>query len=149
MIRINQISNFGILLICSLLLSACSQVPSKRTDSVNLSQQAEKAYQARKWQEASDLYRQIVEQNPRYSHAWFRLGNTAMYQQATQEAIRAYEQAIENYAHDPRYWHNLALARMRQARDTLEQGQELFARDPEKLEELTELDARIESLWLP
>jgi len=102
--------------------------------------EAEAHYRARRFQEAEQGFRAVVDRQPRLLHAWLRLGNLSHARGDLEAAARAYRQAS---AHPPTHaldqeareksLANLAILALEQARLALEdlggEGQSVAARE--------------------
>jgi len=80
---------------------------------------AEAAYHGGHLDISEGYYRQLLDAKPRYSPAWFRLGNIYTRNNRLQAAVNAYQRCLQLDINHEKAWHNLAVARMRQATDVL------------------------------
>ena len=74
--------------------------------------QADAAYQAGRWKEASGHYRGVLEQMPQDPYAWFRLGNSLTRQGEYSYAIQAFEASLKHDARQTKPWFNLSTAHL-------------------------------------
>lgn len=115
-----------------LMLAGCAAIPSgqdHRMEVIRLEAHAMHAYHGDESAEALELYRRIVELDPERTQAWFRIGNLEAEAGRLEEAITAYEQALESDPGHARARHNLGLAHIRHGADTLEQARETLAEE--------------------
>jgi cytochrome c-type biogenesis protein CcmH/NrfG len=108
------------LTLAAVLLAGCASTPPETdTPLTQLLQRASHAYAQRNYPQARRAYTQLTKAMPNDTQFWFRLGNVELQQGAFKMAVHAYEHALKLDAGDPRTWHNLALARLRQAQAAL------------------------------
>jgi Tfp pilus assembly protein PilF len=69
-----------------------------------------RAFQARDLEAAEQAYRQVVEQDPSASRAWYMLGATCQVGRRLEEAVESYQQAISLTPDFPEVWNNLGVA---------------------------------------
>ena len=70
--------------------------PARAMDGHTVEAKAKAAIQTSKWDEAAQLYAQVVQEQPQNATAWYRLGlSTTRSDGDTEVARNAYEKAIE------------------------------------------------------
>ncbi|MGX5173454.1 tetratricopeptide repeat protein [Aliikangiella sp. IMCC44653] len=105
-------------------LSGCAAKPSvSRSNAAEVEARAEEYYRSANLQLAEAEFRELLKITPRYAKAWFRLGNIYLRTNQLDAAINHYEKSLEYDRTQAKAWHNLALARVRQATATLVEGQ--------------------------
>ncbi len=95
---------------------------------VNINQ-ADAAYQAGRWKEASGHYRGVLEQMPQDPYAWFRLGNSLTRQGEYSHAIQAFEASLQHDARQTKPWFNLSTAHLLGAQLATLRAWEVMAQD--------------------
>ena len=83
---------------------------------VILQQDADRAYAENDWQKAIDLYRKFLNQVPD-SPVWFKLANAYSKINLNENAINAYERALQLDQKNIKAWHNLAIIQLRLAKN--------------------------------
>ncbi len=91
--------------------------------------QADAAYQAGRWTEASGHYRGVLEQMPHDPYAWFRLGNSLTRQGEYSHAIQAFEASLQHDARQTKPWFNLSTAHLLGAQLATLRAWEVMAQD--------------------
>ena len=91
--------------------------------------QADAAYQAGRWKEASGHYRGVLEQMPQDPYAWFRLGNSLTRQGEYSDAIQAFEASLKHDARQTKPWFNLSTAHLLGAQLATLRAWEVMAQD--------------------
>ena len=134
-----------VLLILVSVLAGCAR-RNQPYGVLNHLEKAEQAYQAGDFDSAAENYQALLEAHPGYSYAHFKLGNILLRQNNAEQAVHHYESAIQNYPRDPRYWTNLALARLKLTHLTLAQAIDTFKDKPEQVAELITLEAQLAGL---
>ena len=104
-----------------LTLVGCATNPTNSTTPDVLSK-ADYLYRSGNLVEAEHHYRTIVQQAPRLSLAWYRLGNIYVRTQQFDAAIAAFEQAVRYQPQEEQYWINLTYTRIKQAQQTAFNG---------------------------
>lgn len=118
------------LFIVSLIgISGCAtngQAKSKMTtDELFLMiEDAQESYKLGLLTDAEIKYRQITEKYPNYYDAWLKLGNIYVRTDQLMAAIRIYENCTKIDPEAVQGWNNLALARLKQAMNTLKSGRD-------------------------
>lgn len=108
-----------------LILSGCAgQVKQSESKAIDIEHRAESYYKQANLELAESEYRKLVKAVPLYAKGWFRLGNIYMRMGQLDAAIVHYEKALQFDSKMSKAWHNLALARVRQATNTLVEGQQ-------------------------
>ncbi|WMS87255.1 tetratricopeptide repeat protein [Pleionea litopenaei] len=140
------------LVIAVVLVSGCASSNKVNVaatgDSAPLSKrlaEADRVYEEARLPKAETLYLGIVRDHPKSTNAWLRLGNIYMRQGRVKGAIRCFEEVLKLDPKDGRAWYNLSLARVRQAIDTLEQGEKVVPIDSAHHIYLVELHSRLNS----
>lgn len=105
----------------TLTLVGCAASPTK-PNAPDLLSQADYLYRSGALVEAEHHYRTIVQQAPRLSLAWYRLGNIYVRTQQFDAAIAAFEQAVRYQPQEEQYWINLTYTRVKQAQQTALNG---------------------------
>ncbi len=124
--RLGRLTVAGFLFSSILLVSACASKENrlKPTGVVEVERKAEGYYKQANLQLAEVEYRRLLKMVPQYAKGWFRLGNIYLRTSQLDAAIRHYEKAIAYDSKMAKAWHNLSLARIRQATNTLVEGQQ-------------------------
>ena len=91
--------------------------------------QADAAYQAGRWKEASVHYRGVLEKMPQDPYAWFRLGNSLTRQGQYSHAIQAFEASLRHDARQTKPWFNLSTAHLLGAQLATLKAWEVMAQD--------------------
>lgn len=105
-------------------------------------ERADQAYLEGRLLDAEQLYRQVLRQHPRSTHALLRLGNIQLRNSELEAAALSYRECIKFAPEDARCWNNLALTHVKMAADALEQSQQ-FVRNPDDLVPLEQFRRRI------
>lgn len=104
-------------------LGGCAGLPAMQSDSRNqllrLEAAAMHAYHGDEPEQAEHLYRQMVELDPAWTQAWFRLGNLAAQRGDLDAALDAFDRTLALEPEHHRAQHNRALAQMRQGAESL------------------------------
>uniref|UniRef100_A0A486XIF4 TPR domain protein, putative component of TonB system n=1 Tax=Rheinheimera sp. BAL341 TaxID=1708203 RepID=A0A486XIF4_9GAMM len=131
-----------------LLLAGCSSSPATQQEKslFQLMAQATNAYNEARLDRAETLYLQVLQRNPNYSEANFKLGNIYSRQGRLDAAVLKYQQALTVDANDGRFWHNLALARVKQAIATLEGAEQHITADSPYFPHLLQLQLQLNKL---
>lgn len=90
-----------------------SQVPSRSIFA--LVEQADLAYEQGRWLEAGQLYQKVTRLVPHDHYAWFRLGNSHLYQGQLDAAIYQYQAALQREPGHAKTHFNLSIAYTMQA----------------------------------
>jgi tetratricopeptide (TPR) repeat protein len=104
-------------LVLSIYLTGCT---SSR-DLKDLSEwriKADKAYQDGQYQDALKYYDKLSDAVPAEAELWFRLGNTYARMSMTDEAIKAYREAMVRDPYFSKAWYNAALNQLRASSNT-------------------------------
>lgn len=91
--------------------------------------QADAAYQAGRWKDASGHYRAVLELMPHDPYAWFRLGNSLTRQGEYSHAIQAFEASLQHDARQTKPWFNLSTAHLLGAQLATLRAWEVMAQD--------------------
>src|ERR1700754_3123407 len=78
-------------------------------------QEADRAYASGDIRHAADLYASIVDRVPEDADAWYRLGNAQFRLQRPDEAVVAYQRAIDLRPDHAQALYNLGVVRLKQA----------------------------------
>ncbi|SEH81159.1 Tetratricopeptide repeat-containing protein [Rheinheimera pacifica] len=127
-------------------LTACSSAPLEQPveqSFYRLVAQATQAYNEARLNTAETLYLQVLQRNPDYSEANFKLGNIYSRQGRLDAAVIKYEQALAADRSDGRAWHNLALVRVKQAVATLDIAEQEIAPDSPYYQYLLQLQLQL------
>lgn len=114
----NSIMLTAKILLTGLLLNGCASTKEGNKGVYAISFNADKAYTQSNWTEAEVLYLQLTKLMPDDARAYFRLGNVYLKQGQVNKSVAAYEKAIFTDSEKAKYYHNLAVARMMQARQS-------------------------------
>ncbi|MBK8971099.1 MAG: tetratricopeptide repeat protein [Hahellaceae bacterium] len=136
------------LILYPLTLSACS-LWSTSSEPIDQLEQGERAYLEGKLDQAAGHFTELIEAHPEYSYGYFKLGNISLQRGLNTQAAAYFRQAIQNHPEDPRYWNNLVIAELRQAKTSLKQAKQAFANQPEKLKTFHRLNALIDTQRQP
>lgn len=123
----------GILLLISLVQGCTSTTPTKPSANqlIDAFARAERSYDQGLLSDAEQQYRQITLSHPDYYEAWFKLGNIYTRTDQLPAAVLAYEECTRREPEELRCWNNLAIARLKQSIQVLEQGKsQLVAGSP-------------------
>jgi tetratricopeptide (TPR) repeat protein len=127
-----------------ILQSACAgKKHTVQSGAMEIEQRAEEFYNKANLQLAEVEYRKLLAMVPQYAKGWFKLGNIYLRSNQLDAAISHYEKALSFDAKMTKAWHNLSLARIRQATNTLLEGQ----RNVEKSESF-EIDSLLNKLLI-
>lgn len=85
-----------------------------------LVEQADLAYEQGRWLEAGQIYRRVTQQVPDDHYAWFRLGNSHLYQGQLQAAIYQYQEGLKRDPKHAKTHFNLSIAYTMQALEALD-----------------------------
>ena len=105
----------SVVLLCGLL--ACASSSDIRTLS-EWRVKAESAYQGGRYAEALGYYQKLSKAVPAEAELWFRLGNTYARMNRTDDAIKAYREAMLRDPYFSKAWYNAALNQLRASSDT-------------------------------
>lgn len=136
-------------LTAALMLSACSSAPKVQQHDQSLYQLmalATMAYNEARLDSAETLYLQVLQRNPEYGEASFKLGNIYSRQGRLDAAVIRYQEALTNDSADGRVWHNLALVRVKQAISTLEMSEQYIGRESPYFQYLLQLQLQLNKL---
>ncbi len=115
-----------LLTIMVLASSGCANTTRDSSRTLNMLHDAERQYNQGMLSSAEASYRKVLQSNPDHHQAWLKLGNIYVRTGQLEAAIIAYENCGIKQSDDIRCWNNLALARVKQGIDALEQGQRHF-----------------------
>jgi len=141
MLAVGKLGAAYILVFLLVGLGGCASNPSKNM--MDQFDEAERAYSLGLLSNAEATYLEITEKHPNFGEAWFRLGNIYVRTGQFDAAIRMFEKYVKINPNDVRGWNNLALTRMKQAVDVLQQGQKKFSRDSNEYHYLEEMIKRM------
>lgn len=129
---------------CVALLGVVAPLHAARQnrDLIARVERADQAYLEGRLLDAEQLYRQVLRQHPRSTHALLRLGNIQLRNSELEAAALSYRECIKHAPEDARCWNNLALTHVKMAADALEQSQQ-FVRNPDDLVPLEQFRRRI------
>lgn len=96
-----------------------SPAPKATHDVAQEERDARQAYASGDLRRAADLYTTVVEQVPQDADAWFRLGNARFRLQQSDQAVAAYEHAIQIQPDHARALYNLGVVRLKQAQGAM------------------------------
>ncbi|MGB1238638.1 MAG: hypothetical protein ACPG4U_10540 [Pseudomonadales bacterium] len=120
----------------SLVLSGCAGVQQKNSDlggdvgSYRFQlEQAERAYGAAKYDQALDIYRELVRVSPRDAYVHFRMGNSYSRLKLRDKAVASYRKAVQLDAKMSKAWFNMAVTQMQQSSKTWQQMLEFVDAD--------------------
>lgn len=99
--------------------AAHGTLPAAKADVAQEERDASQAYASGDMRHAADLYAAIVKQVPDDADAWFRLGNARFRLQQPEEAVAAYERAIQIKPDHARALYNLGVVRLKQAQGAM------------------------------
>ncbi len=114
-----------IVAILAILLTGCatqSKQQKANTGLKNMVKVANEYYTRGVLSSAEGEYRKITKKYPKYYDAWLKLGNIYTRTAQLEAAVLAYENCLELKPEEMRCWNNLAVARLKQSLDTLQQG---------------------------
>ncbi len=93
--------------------------PPQAHDVVEETREAGLAYDSGDMPRAAELYAAVVRQAPDDADAWFRLGNARFRMQQPDDAVAAYERAIQIRPDHARALYNLGVVRLKQAQGAM------------------------------
>lgn len=118
----------GLIIPALMLVQGCAQLPPTELpaaqlppqkaveDPIELTRLGDQAYSQGQFNEAQHLYKTLTVIQPESFAAWFKLGNASLHQGLSDQAERAYLEALKHDSSDPKAWYNLATARLMNAR---------------------------------
>ncbi|GAB3339047.1 hypothetical protein GCM10027359_15900 [Marilutibacter aestuarii] len=118
-------------------------------DIVELERHAEAAYANGRSEEASRLYRDLVEQIPGEALYWYRLGNALVRTGRQDDAAIAYQQCLKLDPGNGKAWHNLGLVRLHQAQVSFAAGVQNSDSGDRVFDESLKLSTAVFSLIAP
>jgi tetratricopeptide (TPR) repeat protein len=92
-------------------------------------ERADVAYREARLTDAERMYREIIDQHPRLTEVWVRLGNIYTRQNQLDAAVRAYGHALQSDRHEGRAWYNLSVVYLKMALGTLEHASHALPQD--------------------
>ncbi|MCH1926571.1 tetratricopeptide repeat protein [Shewanella sp. C32] len=125
-----------------ILLTACASTQNKQQTNISFTEQlkvAEEAYTEARLTDAETQYLQLTLTNPEYKEAWFKLGNIYARQGRYEASIRCYEKVLALDNQDGKAWFNLAVVKLNQSRQTLQQAEQTLAPDTAELKQIKQL----------
>ncbi len=111
----------GVVLFLVVSLFGCTITPGMET----LSQwrvKADQAYQAQDYSNALNYYKKLSEAVPAEAELWFRLGNTLARLNRTDEAVKAYREALLRDTRFSKAWYNTGLNQLRASSETFSES---------------------------
>lgn len=118
--------------------AAPAEEPTLSADSLlSLVQEAQQAYRAEQWANASASYQRLLVALPDDPFAWFRLGNSLTQQGQYTQAILAYEKSLSIDSAQAKPWFNLSTTYLLGA-----QLATLRAFESHRIDEASRADAR-------
>jgi len=106
-----------------LFASACATA-NKKADVTEIRASAFNSYISGDHDTAMKLYRDLLQKAPGDADAWFRIGNIYANRQDAENAISAYDKSLALKPELAPAWRNLAIMRLRQARQALYNSQD-------------------------
>lgn len=140
----NWISHSFIVLLLS-VLAGCASTPNSEPESTLDTQlgAAHQAYQEGRLDEAERLLREVTAQHPTVAPAWFRLGNIYYRTGRYDAAVYAYDKTLLYDKNNHNAWHNLALTRVKQSVQILEDGLRVLPGDGPERQALVNLREKL------
>lgn len=120
------------LLLLLLALALPLAAHGEEGDLVDQAEQADRAYDAGRWEDALQRYTELVERMPDNADLRFRLANTQARLGRLDEAVASYQMLLARHPDVPKAWHNLAVVRLRQSMQALTEA-ERYGATGEKL----------------
>lgn len=120
-----------VLLLC-LVVAACASTPQKPNGEQDLKaklERGDRALREARLTDAEIVYRELTQAHPNLPEVWLRLGNVYMREAQIEAAIRVYQDGLRYDQEDGRIWYNLAIARIKQAAQTLESANNALPKD--------------------
>jgi tetratricopeptide (TPR) repeat protein len=111
---------FGLIIIF-ISLASCAASPDLATIA-EWRTKADKSYQAGEYQVALKQYEKLTEVAPSDADVWFRLGNTYSRMDRTQEAVKAYREAVLRDPHFAKAWYNAGFNQLRASAQTFSEA---------------------------
>ncbi len=87
-----------------------------------LLEKADNYYAQGRLTEAESEYREIISRYPKYSYAWFKLGNIFVRTGQLDAAVIHYSEAVSVDPENSKAWYNLSLVRVKQAIASSDEG---------------------------
>lgn len=107
-----------VILVCS-LVSACASTGNSDDNVYDVAFNADKAYAQSQWSVAEPLYTRLTKLVPDDPRAYFRLGNCYLRQGKLNQSVSSYRAAIFRNPENAKFYNNLAVAHILQARKAL------------------------------
>lgn len=128
----------------ALLAVGCASNSIKETQRViAMIEEADHYYDLGLLSTAEAKYRRILAEQPSYYEAWLKLGNIYVRNDQLEAAVLAYSTCVDNAREDARCWNNLALARVKQAVEVLQEGKTAMETSSTGYRQLEEFQYRI------
>jgi tetratricopeptide (TPR) repeat protein len=121
------------------LIGCTSTKTSESTSTISLFKKAERSYMQGLLSEAEADYIKLSRIAPDVSEVWLKLGNIYVRTGYLDAAIRMYKSCLDIEPKETRCWNNMALARVKQAMETLEAGTKNVEANSDDYYVLTEL----------
>ena len=105
-----------LLFVALVVLAGCASTgTSQLKDALAYQKRAEQAYDADNLAQALADYQALTRALPLNADYWFRLGNVHVRLNQPDEAVDAYNHALQREPKHAKAWHNLGIVRLRQA----------------------------------
>ncbi len=114
-------------------------------NAIDIFNKAEKSYYTGQLSTAEQAYRKLIEKNPNYAKAYFRLGN--IYVRTGQEAaaIEMYNHAARLKPEDAKVWYNISMTYLKLSQKTLSESLDHPLEAGEDLQSLVKLKKNMDS----
>ncbi len=117
-----------LVVLAALVLAACASM----TDLSTLAQwraKADKAYQEGQYSTALSYYQKLSKAAPSEAEIWFRLGNTHARMDQTDEAVKAYREAVLRDNRFSKAWYNAGFNQLRASAQTFSEATRYLSPD--------------------
>jgi tetratricopeptide (TPR) repeat protein len=117
-----------LMVLAALVLAACASM----TDLSTLAQwraKADKAYQEGQYATALSYYQKLSKTAPSEAEIWFRLGNTHARMDQTDEAVKAYREAVLRDNRFSKAWYNAGFNQLRASAQTFSEATRYLSPD--------------------
>ncbi len=139
-----------VVIITAFVLGSCAaKPPSKSQSALALIESADRYYSMGLLSDAEAKYRKITLAYPKYHEAWLKLGNIYVRTDQLEAAIIAYQTCNQKQPEDVRCWNNLALARVKQAVSSLDEGKSAVMRGSSEYIGLEQFQRRLIGVLSP
>lgn len=137
----------GLVLACSVLLTACATAPKNNLKTIFAERaQAEAFYLAGDFERAVPAYKELIKLAPNLAEAWLRLGNSYSRLGDYSNAIASYEGALSKNPSYVKAWYNLSYVRAQELASTVIQ---MYQQVPKNDPEAQQIQSLVEAVLRP